>query len=307
MKTRFLKKTVMICLGLVAFMANAQEDDQTKGDAPKTAAEIAEDLANPNTVMGTLNFNFDYVNYQGDLPDAGSQNSFVMGFQPVLPVPLNKTTNLFVRPQIPITITQPTFGANGFENKGFGLGNISADVAIGKTFPSKTVGVVGVFAAFRTASDEALRSPYTLLGPEIAVGQITKWGVLGLLLTHGWSVNKVDATTAGVGMVSILGNDVLVNSGGESASITSGQYFYIVNAGNGWQITGTPTFSYNHKAEKGNKFTLPIGAGVTKVSIFGKTPIKFNLQYWYYVASPDAFGPQHQIRLSISPVVKLPW
>ena len=306
MKTRFFKKTVMICLGLVAFMANAQEDDQTKGDAPQSADEIAKALADPNTVLGTMNFNFDYVNYQGDLPDAGSQNSFTIGFQPVLPIPLNKTMNLFVRPQIPLTITQPTFGANGFENKGVGLGNISADVAIGKTFPSKTVGVVGMFAAFRTASDEALRSPYTLLGPEIAVGQIFDWGVLGLLLTHGWNVNKIDAPTAG--NVSILGNDVfLAAEAGESASITSGQYFYIVSAGNGWQITGTPTFSYNHKALKGNKLTLPIGAGVTKVSIFGKMPIKFNLQYWYYVASPDAFGPQHQIRLTVSPVVKLPW
>ncbi len=158
----------MICLALVAFMANAQEDDQTKGDA-KSADEIAKELANPNTVLGTLNFNFDYVNYQGDLPDAGGQNSFTIGFQPVLPVPLSKTTNLFGRPQIPLTITQPTFGANGFENKGVGLGNISAVVAVGKTFTSKTVGVVDVFAAFRTASDEALRSPYTLSGPEIAV------------------------------------------------------------------------------------------------------------------------------------------
>ena len=306
MKTKFLKKLVLICLGLVAFMANAQEDDQTKGDAPQSADEIAKALADPNTTLGTLNFNFDYVNYQGDLPDAGSQNSFTIGFQPVLPIPLNKTMNLFVRPQIPLTITQPTFGANGFENKGVGLGNISADVAIGKTFPSKTVGVVGMFAAFRTASDEALRSPYTLLGPEIAVGQIFDWGVLGLLLTHGWNVNKIDAPTAG--NVSILGNDVfLAAEAGESASITSGQYFYIVSAGNGWQITGTPTFSYNHKALKGNKLTLPIGAGVTKVSIFGKMPIKFNLQYWYYVASPDAFGPQHQIRFTFSPVVPLPW
>jgi len=25
------------------------------------------------------------------------------------------------------------------------------------------------------------------------------------------------------------------------------------------------------------------------------------------VASPDAFGPQHQIRFTISPVVPLPW
>ena len=284
---------------------SAQGGDQTKGDA-KSASEIAKELSNPNTTLGTMNFNFDYINYQGDLPKAGSQNSVNMGFQPILPVPLSKTVNLFVRPNIPVYFTQPTFGVNGFENQGFNLGNISADVAVGKTFPSKTVGVLGLFGSFRTATNEALKSPYTLIGPEIAVGQIFKWGVLGLLVTHGWSVNKYEDPTAG--RVSILGNDVFVaTNAGETASITSGQYFYIVSVGNGWQITGTPTYSYNHKADKGNKLTLPIGTGVTKVSIFGKLPMKFSLQYWYYVASPDAFGPQHQVRLTISPVVPLPW
>jgi len=305
MKKKLLKKTVLICLGLVAFVTNAQDDDQSKGDQ-KSADDIAKELANPNTTLGSMNFNFDYIHYQGDLPDAGSQNSFAMGFQPVLPVPLNKTTNLFVRPNIPLYFTQPTYGVNGFENQGVGLGNISADIAVGKTFPSKTIGVLGVFGSFRTASNEALRSPYTLVGPEIAVAQMFKWGVLGLLVTQGWSVNKIEPTTAD--SFSILGNDVfLASEGGESASITSGQYFYTVNLTKGWQITGSPTYSYNHKAAKGNKLTLPIGGGVNKVMVFGKMPIKFNLQYWYYVASPEAFGPQHQIRFTISPVVPLPW
>jgi hypothetical protein len=305
MKTSISIYFMLAFLIVFAMASKAQEDNQTKGDE-KSASEIAKELAHPNTTLGTMNFNFDYINYQGDLPDAGSQNSFTMGFQPVLPVPLSKTMNLFVRPNIPLYFTQPTYGANGFENQGFNLGNISADIAVGKTFPSKTIGVIGVFGSFRTATNDALRSPYTLLGPEIAVGQIFKWGVVGLLVTHGWSVNKIDATTDD--SFSILGDNVfLASEGGESASITSGQYFYVVHLKNGWQIQGSPTYSYNHKAEKGNKLTLPIGTGATKVMIFGKMPVKFNMQYWYYVASPDAFGPQHQIRFTVSPVVPLPW
>ena len=67
------------------------------------------------------------------------------------------------------------------------------------------------------------------------------------------------------------------------------------------------SISYNHKAAKGNKLTLPIGGGVNKVKKFGKLPVKISLQYWYYVASPENFGPQHQIRFTITPVVPLPW
>jgi hypothetical protein len=81
----------------------------------------------------------------------------------------------------------------------------------------------------------------------------------------------------------------------------------IVGLKNGWQIAGTPTFAYNHKAEKGSRFTLPLGTGVVKVTSIGKLPIKLALQYWYYVAAPDNFGPKHQIRLQIAPVVPLPW
>ena len=300
MKTKILKKLALICLGLVAFMANAQEPE-----AEKSTEQIAIDLANPNTTLGTMNFNFDYVNYQGDLPKAGSQNSFVMGFQPILPIPLSNSVNLFVRPQIPLYFTQPTYGANGFENQGVSLGNISADIAIGKTFPSKTIGIIGVFGSFRTASNEALRSNYTLLGPELMFAQITNWGVFGLMVNHAWSVNKLDADPDNF---TILADDMWATAaGGESASITAGQYFYAINLTNGWQIQGSPTYSYNHKAEKGNKLTLPIGTGATKVMVFGKMPVKFNLQYWYYVASPEVFGPQHQIRFTVSPVVQLPW
>jgi len=302
MKIKFLKKTVLICLGLATFVMSAQDDDETLGEEE---SDIAAQLANPNTVLGTMNFNFDYVNFQGDLPNAGSQNSFTIGFQPILPIPLNETMNLFVRPQIPLIVTQPTFGANGFENQGVNLGNISADIAIGKTFPSKTIGIIGAFGSFRTASDKALRSSYTLLGPELMAAQITKWGVFGLMINHAWSVNNLDADPDSF---TILADDMWVTAaGGESASITAGQYFYIVNLTNGWQIQGNPTYSYNHKAAKGNKLTLPIGTGASKVMIFGKTPVKFNMQYWYYVASPEAFGPQHQIRFTVSPVVPLPW
>ena len=45
----------------------------------------------------------------------------------------------------------------------------------------------------------------------------------------------------------------------------------------------------------------------SKTSILGGRPWNFGVQYWHYLESPDAFGSDYQIRLSISPVVKLPW
>ena len=292
---------LFLALALSISILHAQDENNKE----PTSEEIAKELANPNTTLGTMAFQFDFMSYQGDLPNANSQNSSTLNFQPSLPIPLGNGINLFVRPNIPIYLSQPIYSGSGFENKGFNLGNISADVAVGKTFPSKTIVIVGVFGSFRTATDDALRSNYTLLGPEIMVAQLFKWGVLGAMINHAWSVNSMDAD---IGSFTTSADDLWASSTqSETASITAGQYFYVVNLENAWQITGQPTWSYNHNASKGNKLTLPIGTGVNKVTRFGKLPVKLSIQYWYYVASPDNFGPQHQIRLQIAPVVPLPW
>jgi len=90
-------------------------------------------------------------------------------------------------------------------------------------------------------------------------------------------------------------------------SITGGQYFYAFNLGGGGQINSSPTFAYNHEARSDDKWTCPLGVGVSRTMIFGGRPWKFGLQYWHYLESPDTFGPDYQLRFSVSPVVKLPW
>ena len=295
MKNILLKTVLIVFLGLVAFAVKAQEQEE-----PESAAELAKELANPNTTLGTMAFPIDFVMFNGDIPDANKQYSTSISFQPSLPIPLSKGVNLFVRPFIPVILSTPTIGATGFEQKGFNLGNISADVAVGKTFPSKTIGILGVFAGFPTATDETIRSEQVTLGPEVMAAQIFNWGVLGAMFNHAWGVGKNDNDTDD-------GDFSITENNPRRASVTAGQYFYVVNLKNAWQIVGQPTWTYNHKAEKGNRFTFPIGTGVNKVTKFGKLPVKLTLQYWYYVASPDNFGPQHQVRIQIAPVVPLPW
>jgi len=295
------KSVLICCLGLLAFSVKGQEAEPTT----KSNADIAKELSNPNTSLGMMAFQIDYIHYTGNLPNAGMQNGVLLNFQPSLPIPLSNGVNLFVRPLIPFFISQPTYGVNGFEQKGFNLGNISADVAVGKTWPSKTITIVGAFGSFPTASNKSLRSDFTMLGPEFMVAQIFSWGVIGAMVNHAWSVNSNDADA---GSFTTLSDAFWTTTAGQQkASITAGQYFYVVNLKNAWQITGQPTWAYNHEAAEGNKFTFPIGTGVNKVVSFGKLPVKISLQYWYYIAKPDSFGPQHQIRFQIAPVIPLPW
>ena len=283
---------------------NAQDTNDKDQKTEQSADDLAKQLANPNATLGLIFTQFDYTRYSGDMPNAG-QNGVVFNLQPSLPIPIAPGTNIFVRPLIPVYLSQPVAGTDGFSQKA-GLGNISADVALGKTWKSGFMGMIGVFAGFKTASIEALKSPYTTLGPELVLGYTPKWGFVGFMVNHGFGVGKgSDPGTESFGI-----QNAFVNTEDgipRRTSVTAGQYFYVVGVGNGWQISGTPTFAYNHEGEEGNRLTFPVGTGVIKVTNFGKLPVKLALQYWYYVASPDNFGPQHLVRLQIAPVVPLPW
>lgn len=267
------------------------EDISPKGGAATPSAEeIAAELSNPNTPLGTLNTNFDYITYDGDLAGASDQSAFKITLQPSLPYPLGGGTNFFVRPAIPIIIDQPVPEAGGgFESKGVELGDIGFDASLGFSFKKEAglnVVIAGMAGTLPTATDDALGLDQWLLGPELGFFMVRKWGVLGIIASHQWDV------------------------AGESSfdtSITGGQYIYSFNLKGGWQFFSGPSWSYNHKADSGNAWTLPAGIGLAKTSILKGRPWKFSVQYWNYVKSPDAFGPEHQIRFVVGPVVALPW
>ena len=108
--------------------------EEMGGLATPSAAEIAAQLSDPNTNLGTLNTQIDFIAFDGDLPEAGSQNATRITFQPSLPYKLNESTNLFIRPAIPLIVKQdiPT-GIGSYESKEFELGDISFDASMGKT------------------------------------------------------------------------------------------------------------------------------------------------------------------------------
>jgi hypothetical protein len=254
-------------------------------DSTSTQAhEVAKKLANPNAVLGFMAFPIDYITYKGSLPGANSQSAFKVNFQPSLPYPVAKGTNVFLRPLVPVIIQQPVFNGAEFQNEGLDLGDIGFDLAIGKTWESKWLTLAGLVVSAPTATKESLGANQWSLGPEIFVGKTMDWGFLGVLVNHAWGLYDSD-----------------------ELNLTAGQYFYTVHLENAWQIQAQPTFSYNHNGSSGNQLNIPLATGLAKTYIFGSMPIKFSVQYWYYVEAPDTFGSQHQIRFSIIPVIPLPW
>jgi len=264
------------------FAALAQEE-------PASMDDVARELANPTNALGKLSTNFDFTLFDGDLPDASDQSSSVLFFQPALPVRLDNGKNFFARPGFPIIFDTPYFGGTEWEGVGVELGDIGYDLGYGGTVGSSGLIMLGgVVGTIPSATDDRIGRNQWSIGPEFLVGKLTGWGALGILFTHQWDFASTEDDAATV-------------------NLTSGQYLYTWLLKNGWGIGAGPQWSYNWEAASGEAFTLPLAVGVNKTRpVFGR-PWKFAAEAWYYVASPDTFGPQWQFRFNITPVVSLPW
>jgi len=256
-------------------------------DAPD-AAEAAAKLANPTAAVASLGNNFDFTEFGGGLPDANNQRGWSYLFQAGFPFPQENGKNILFRPAVPLLFKQPVFDSNSGEwNDQFELGDVSFDLAYGGTNPDTGFLLLyGLVGSLPTATDDAVGSDQWTLGPEIAVGYAKKWGVAGILLTH-----RID----------VAGDDT------KDTNITGGQYFYAFPIGDGTtQIAAGPSFSYNHELQ-GEKWTLPLGIGLSKTTIINGKIWKFAFQYWNYIKTPDNFGPEHMLRFTVTPVMEVPW
>jgi len=285
---------IVLALGGVSnvYAQGAAEEFNT-AEEPKTAEEIAKELANPASALASLTMNLQYTTYDGDLPGAGNQDSWSFLFQPSLPFPVgDKGRNILVRPAVPVLFDQPVFDgvAGTWDSADINLGDIGFDaVYAGTTMQSKGNGYlsgVGLAGTLPTATDDAVGGDQWRFGPEVFGGIIRPWGIIGALANHQWNVGGSNDT---------------------KFSTTSIQYFYAYSIGNGMQIASGPLITYDWKADSDNAWTVPLGIGLSKTKIIGETPWKFQGQIQYYAKQPDRFGPEWLFKFTATPVIQNPF
>ena len=259
---------------------------QTGGAGEPSADEIAAKLSDPTAPVMTIGNNLDFLFFDGDLPGAGSESSIRYVFQTVFPYKKDDNTTYFFRPAIPVMFNEPVpDGQGGFNSVGTDIADIGFDLSFGRKLPSGWLYGAGAVGTLPTATDDALGKDKWGLGPEFLLGKLGAWGVVGGLLAHQWDI---------------------AGSGDADINLTSLNYFYAFPLGGGWQVASGPSITYDHTKDD-DKLTLPLGIGIAKTQIIAGRPWKFQLQYWNYVARTDIFAPEHQLRLSFSPVVSAPW
>ena len=287
MKPRYL--LAITCL-VVGCTANAEEDHGETDISKLSNEEISKRLENPLTNLWSITLQENYANYKGDAIN-GDRTVNTAFFQPAFPVPVGEDLDkIFIaRPVIP-WVKRPDFDPDpdgGTSGDVAGLGDIQALALVG---PNRLDGVVwGVGATFKfpTAEDDQLGAEKWQVGPAAMLFRFTPRWTTGVLAQH-W-------------------NSVAGEGDRNSTSQTDIQYVIRRSLGKGWSLGMGPTISIDWEADSDNRYTVPVGLGLTKTFRLGSIPIKARIEPQWTVIQPDDFGEQWNIRIQIAPVIQSPF
>jgi len=266
-----------ILIGLLAVLAVAglpPLEPALAADEEESATELAKKTQNPVADLVTVpfqnNFNF----------NTGSKDAtvYILNVQPVIPIKLSEDWNLITRTIMPI-INQPSLfpEPSKFSDSAFGLGDINPTLFLSPGKPGKFIWGLGPTFTIPTATDSKLGNGEFTLGPAgVALVMHGPW-VFGALANQQWSVT----------------------GWGDSVSQLLIQPFVNYNLADGWYLTSSPIMTANWKADSGDKWTVPVGAGVGKLFKVGKLPINTSLAGYYNAEKPNSFSSDWQLRFQV--------
>lgn len=237
--------------------------------AQEDPTELAKKTQNPVSDLVSLPFQFNFNN-GGDLDDG---TFFNLNFQPVVPVKVSPRWSLIVRTIIPY-LSFP-----GPPERVSGLGDIQGQLYLTPAKSGKIIWGVGPVVSFPTATNDLFATGSWAAGPGFVGLTMTGPWVIGALLNQIWTFADD-------------GSDPEVNQ-------LTFQPFINYNFGQGWALAFAPLWTANWNAPDGEEWTVPLGIGLSKTTVFNKRPMTLGLQYYHNVDRPDG-SYDNQLRFAIS-------
>jgi hypothetical protein len=242
--------------------------------AQQSADELAQQAANPIADLMSIPFqnNTDFGIGEFD------RTRNVLNIQPVVPLAGGR---LITRTIIPFVWLPNTAADTGSFSSGL------SDIVFTAFYVPSSGGLmwgVGPVVEFPTGGASRGAEKWSV-GPSIVLLKQTGPWTLGILANNVWSIAGDTAR--------------------QSVSRGSLQYFIVRQLGNGWYVNSAPINTANWKAESGQKFLVPLGAGGGKLVFLGKLPVNMQSQVYYNVVKPD-IGPDWQLRVQVQVLLPVP-
>jgi hypothetical protein len=207
-----------------------------------------------------------------------------------MPIPLyGKGANewkLITRPTIPILFSQPIpKGIDDYEHNG-GLGDIQLPMLLAPPTGHWIAGA-GPTWLLPASTDDAFGRQQWGVGPTAIFGYANKQFTAALWPQYYFGIGDRSDRHDPPG----------------DASYMNLLYVLVFNLPDAWQVGMNPTISYDDRASSGNRWNVPVGGFVAKMTQIGGIPVKFQLGVEYSVVSQDDFGQSAQIKLNVIPVI----
>jgi len=254
-----IKRHLWLLIG-IAFIALPVFAQQSK-------EELAQEAANPLADLMSFpfqnNLNMNYGPFD--------RNLNVLNIQPVIPFAEGR---VITRTIIPI-VNIPDFGN---ESGRFSSG--LSDIVLTAFYSPKSKITWGIGPVLEIPTGGADRGTQKWsIGPSFVVlAQPGDW-TFGALINNTWSfAGKEEREDV---------NHMLLN------------LFLVRQLGEGWYVNSAPIITADWKADSGEQWIVPLGAGGGKlVMLGGKLPVNIQTQLYYNVVRPD-FGPEWQWRFQV--------
>jgi hypothetical protein len=239
-----------------------------------TDEQLQKIIQNP---LAYLNF-FPIANYTGFDIDYGYGNekrvSNEMDFQVVIPFKIGKKINVITRTVFPM-FTIPT----EIDESVTGLGDITLDMFFTPSKPGKFMWGLGPVFTFPAATIDPVRTKKWTLGPAVCFLTQPKGWTLGTFATNSWS---------------FAGDENYPD-----INFFYWQVFIVKDLPDLWYISTNPKFTSDWKAEKGNRWTVPLGFDFGRLFTFGGLPVNIQAGYYYNIEKPQ-YRPKWTLNAEVS-------
>ena len=245
---------------------------------------IGKRIENPANAIVTVPFVYQLFTGAGLTSNSteGNQIQSQLQIRPTIPFVLNSDWMFINRDVVPIEFSTPNYGSQGSgPSSGYtaGLGNITlSGFLTPRDQESKLLWGVGPVISLPTATNLSTGSGNWGLGPTVlAVFKDGPW-IVGSVIENVWSVG----------------------SSSKPQNLMNWQFFAHYNFTNGWALSTTPQIFANWiAASNDDRYTVPLGLGVTKTFEIGQQISSISIQEYYYVLHPTN-GPQTLTQISLT-------
>ncbi len=260
-----------LSIGLVLLLAG---DTRAQGSSsttdPTDTAALAKATQNPVAPITTIPFQVNF-NSGGDL-EAGS--ALNVNVQPVIPFRLTEGINVIARTIVPIS-SVPGPEATRYT----GVGDVQAQVFFTPARAGALTWGVGPVVSLPTATALPFETGTFAMGVGGVLVRTVGPFVLGGLVSQYWPVSD-----AGDGV---------------ETNLLTAQPFVNYNFGAGWALSFAPLLTANWDARSGDQWTVPLGIGLVRTTVFDGRPMNLGVQYYRNVERP-AGSAGFQLRFSIT-------